>query len=149
MSRRSRQSELFDGTASHQFRPTSEWSRLSFLDLLGDDPHTPLTKLEPAYIDGGTLVAVWPEVGDLGRVEVLIWKPDLDTMRRLHQLQVDWPPALCDVRVRVDGARVQIRPCGSSTARRVRVSNTARGETLRYALDRGARTVGRPISLAA
>jgi hypothetical protein len=149
MQRRSRQSELFDGSAGHLFRPTLGWSRLSFLDLLGEGSDTPLDKLEPAYIDGTTLMAVWPEVGDLTKVEVLLWKPDLDTLKQLHQLQVDWPPALCDVCVRVRGERVEIRPCCTSTARRAQVANTARGEAIRFALDRGARMLGRPLSLAA
>src|SRR5262245_37372993 len=58
---------------------------------------------------------------------VKLWKPDRDTVQRLHELQVDWPPALCDMRVRLDGERVQLRPCCTSTARRVQVLGTSRG----------------------
>ena len=95
------------------------------------------------------MVAVWPPSGDLAKVDVVLWKPDEQTLKQLHLLQVDWPPALCDVCVRVRGERVQIRPCCTSTAQRVRVASTPSAEAIRFALDRGARVVGRPLWLAA
>ena len=102
-----------------------------------------------AYRHGTMLMAGWPPFGDLARVEVVLWKPDEHTLKQLHLLQVDWPPALCDVCVRVRGEWVQIRPCCTSTAQRVRVAGTPRAEAIRFALDRGARMVGRPLWLAA
>lgn len=147
MQRRVPQSQLLGTPAT--FQPTLDWSRLSFLDLVGVEEHTPLDKLEPAYVDGVTLVAVWPPSGDLARVEVILWKPDARSLAQLHLLQVDWPPALCDVQVRMRGERVEIKPCCTSTAQRARVTNTPRAEAIRFALDRGARVVGRPLWLAA
>ncbi|MEZ5333600.1 MAG: hypothetical protein R2991_16555 [Thermoanaerobaculia bacterium] len=144
--RRNRQSELVDGT-DRVFQPTSTPVRLSFLDLMngvGGGEH------EPAYLDGATVVAVWPSYGDLARVTVEMWAPDRDTLRQLHELQVDWPPASCDVRVRLlASGRVEVLPCRRSFAREAKRSRTELGRTVWFSLERGGRLLGRPVALAA
>lgn len=148
MHRRSRQSELLIPPPSTAFHPTTEYSRLSFLDLLGEDERTPLDRLEPAYVDGATLVAVWPQSGPLEEVAVLTWAPDLRTLEELQWLQVDWPPAMCDLMVRVDAHGLSIlRPCGTSTARRAQLERGSIAESVRHAMDRGARLLGRGTNL--
>ncbi|MEQ1564193.1 MAG: hypothetical protein ABMA64_01055 [Myxococcota bacterium] len=128
-----------------------EYARLSFLDLLGDGPNTPLRALEPAYIDGSTLVAVWPSSGPMELVKVMTWTPDAATLEELRWLHVDWAPAMCDVMVRCNNLqdRTHIRPCGTSNARRAAIERGAIAEAIRHELDRGSRVVGRAFVLAA
>lgn len=147
--RRSRQSELLAPVAT-EFHPPAEWTRISFLDLLGEGPRSPLYTLEPAYVDGATLVAVWPSNDDYEAVAVLTWAPDTATVTRLHKLQVDWPAALCDLELRQnDVGRVDLRPYADSLARAALRSTSDRARRVRDALDRGARTLGRAVALAA
>jgi hypothetical protein len=147
---RRRQSELLEPPPSTAFQPTLEYARLSFLDLLGDGPNTALRALEPAYIDGSTLVAVWPTSGPKDLVKVMTWAPDAATLEDLQWLHVDWAPALCDVMVRCDqNGRTLLRPCGTSNARRLRIERGTPAEALRHEIDRAARALGRSVLLAA
>lgn len=148
MHQRVPQSQLV-GAAS-TFQPTKEWSRLSFLDLVGIDERTPLDRLEPAYIEGMTLVAVWPVGSELESVTVVMWRPERELVEQLHQLQVEWPAALCDVRVRLSAQRrIELEPCRSSLARQAMRAEDERSLRVRHALERGVRALGRSLSLAA
>jgi hypothetical protein len=80
------QSARLARAASTVFRPTPTWTRLSFLDLIGDGPRTPIHRLEPAYIDDATLVAVWPdEDQDLATVTVATWAPDSESIVGVYE----------------------------------------------------------------
>lgn len=142
--RRSRQSELL-GVTDRGFLPPTKLVRVSFLDL-AEGP----AGCEPAYVDGSTMIAVWPSYGDLAQVEVVAWSPDRDTLRALHELQVDWPPDSCDLQVRLQAnGRVFLQPCRRCYAAQAWRSSTELGRAVRHALERGAQLVGRPLALAA
>ena len=148
--RRSRQSDLVAAQGATAFVPAAHWLRVSFLDLIGDGPQHRVDDLEPAYIDGATVIAVWPSAGELETVRVVTWAPSSRDLIRLHQLQAEWPAALCDVRVRLTGSGVvELEPCRSGLARNAaRLDNDA-AYRVQQALERGVRALGRTLTVAA
>lgn len=147
---RRRQSELLARPLDKGFQPGPSWTRLSFLDLVGEGPCTPPYRLEPAYLDHSTLVALWPSDDNHEAVLVATWAPDSDTLQRLHLLQLDWPPALCDLLVRqLTSGRIELQPCRTSLARTVSLATGECALRVRHALERGARALGRDLALAA
>jgi hypothetical protein len=149
MQRRVPQSQLVE--PSTFFSPTSTWTRISFLDLLAPDggARTPLYRLEAAYDDrGATLIAVWPFHSDLEQVRVTLCKPSTAIINRLAAMQVDWPPALSDQRIRVDPlGEVHLVPCRTSIAHLAAYTDTDEAARVLRALERGARAIGRELSL--
>lgn len=135
------------------FHPKSAWTRISFLDLLapGDDPRPPAHLLEPAYDDSGTtLIAAWPTHGDLEAVWVTTWKPDAATITNLAVLQADWPPALCDLRVRSDPhGRTNVVPCRTRIPLLAACTVSDEATKILHALERGAKAIGREVRFAA
>ena len=134
------------------FRPSLTWCRLSFLELISPDGdlQSPTTFGEPAYDeDGSTPVAVWPPDGRLEMVRVAAWTPSTDTIRELAVLQFDWPPPLCDVRVRVDEAgTVVLRPCLHNLHRNARYADSPLSARVLRAIEVGLRSIGRPTRTA-